>query len=94
MNRALIDDDPSPVSGIVARRRESIGTRNELAFEGAAGRYTSEPACNVEGAKRRERRERERRGRERSVHARRWPRIGALYENEKVTKAEVKSVHT
>lgn len=33
--------------------------------------------------------------RRRSVHApRRWPRIGALYENEKVRKAEVKSVHT
>lgn len=41
-----------------------------------------------------ERRPEERKRAGRSVHARRWPRIGALYENEKVTKAEVKSVHT
>lgn len=57
------------------------------------------PASN-EGEREREGEEDEEWGergkrRRRSVHApRRWPRIGALYENEKVRKAEVKSVHT
>ena len=86
-----------------AAKYESIETQNELAFEEGRKIYQREPACSAEGARRRkkgvgdqrEEREREREKRaERSVHARRWLRIGALYENEKVTKAEVKSVHT
>lgn len=67
--------------------------RNEREIPDPKGSSTS-------SERERERRKDEERGeggerRRRSVHAaRRWPRIGALYENEKVRKAEVKSVHT